>query len=165
MRAALHVLFGATIALGGGIINECTVKAERGQNSRSTSRSTSSSTTRGRPTNSRGGRSNKSASRQQQQSQHEQQVVGDRQSTMGTTNYNNHRNQTFELSRSMVTGGYQNQQQQWPPSNGIGDGNHHHHGVQDLFPRITRAGRCRESANVVCAGAEQRKSPRQQRRG
>jgi len=61
---ALHLLFGATLALG---INECTVKAERGQsNSRSTS---TSSTTRGRPSNSRGGRSNKSSSRQQQQSQ------------------------------------------------------------------------------------------------
>ena len=62
---ALHLLFGATIALGGGGINECTVKAEsRGQNSRQTS---TSSTTRDRPTNSRGGRSNKSTSRQQQQ--------------------------------------------------------------------------------------------------
>jgi len=54
---ALHLLFGATLALG---INECTVKAERSQ-------SNSRSTTRGRPSNSRGGRSNKSTSRQQQQ--------------------------------------------------------------------------------------------------
>ena len=62
---ALHLLFGATLALG---INECTVNAERGQsNSQSTSRLTSS-TTRGRPSNSRGGRSNKSTSRQQQSS-------------------------------------------------------------------------------------------------
>ena len=72
---ALHLLFGATIALGG---YECTVKAEsRGQNSRSTSRSQTSSTTRGRPTNSRGGRSNKSTSRQQQQSSQRSSSVDD----------------------------------------------------------------------------------------
>jgi len=67
---------------------------------------------------------------QQQQSQHEQQVVGDRQSNMGTTNYNNHRNQTFDL-------GYQNQQQQWPPScNGIGDGNNNQQQQQQQQPTM-----------------------------
>jgi len=67
---ALHLLFGATVALR---INECTVKAETGSNSRS-----SRSTTRGRPSNSRGGRSNKSStSRQQQQSSSQRSSVDD----------------------------------------------------------------------------------------
>ena len=74
---ALHLLFGATIALGGGgIINKCAVKAEsRGQSNRSTSRST---TTRGRPSNSsRGGRSKSTTSRQQQQSSSQRSSVDD----------------------------------------------------------------------------------------
>ena len=70
---ALHLLFGATVALG-GIINDCIVTAERSQSNSRSSRST----TRGRPSNSsRGGRSNKSTSRQQQQQSQRSSSVDD----------------------------------------------------------------------------------------
>lgn len=83
------------------------------------------------------------------QRQYEQRVVGDRQS-MGSTSYNNHRNQTFDICRS--TGGYHHHQQQTCVRD---DNNDNHHQQQQKQQQPTMNPLLRMMEERMAAQAQQ----------